>query len=102
MFEPPFLPDESGHNYFVMNDLLSCVEKLEIRAVLAIEYVAMTRNLDEAIADKLFQARPGTSQRPNHTRHGVCKTQAENVLAVCLTEAVSFYMNRRDKSESDL
>jgi hypothetical protein len=62
-------------------------------------------SLEEANADKahlLLQARTATSQRPNRTRQGVCKTQAENVFAVCLTEAVGSRINQRDKSESGL
>lgn len=65
----------------------------------------MMISLDEANADKapvLLQARTATSQRPNHTRQGVCKTQAENVSAVCLTEAAGSRMNQRDRSESGL
>lgn len=62
-------------------------------------------NREEAIADRaqvLLQAQAATSQRPNHTRQGVCKTQADNVFAVCLTEAASSRMNQRDRSESGL
>lgn len=65
----------------------------------------MMINLREAIAHKAqvqLQARAVTSQRSNHTRQGVCKTQAENVFAVCLTEAAGSRMNQRDRAESGL
>lgn len=62
-------------------------------------------NREEANADNapvLLQAQAATSQRPNHTRQGVCRTQAENVFAVCLTEAASSRITQRDRSESEL
>lgn len=62
-------------------------------------------NLEKANADKarvLLQAQAATSQRPNHTRQGVCKTQAGDVFALCLIEAASSRINQRDTSESDL
>jgi hypothetical protein len=65
----------------------------------------VTINSEVANAHKayvLLQARTATSQRPNHTRQGGCKTQARNVFAVCLTEAAGSRMNQRDRSESGL
>ena len=65
----------------------------------------MIRSLEEANTDKahvLLQARAVTSQRPNHTRRSVCKTQSENVFAVCLTEAVGSRINQRDRSGTSL
>ncbi|KAJ8111695.1 hypothetical protein OPT61_g5778 [Boeremia exigua] len=62
--------------------------------------------LEEANADKahvLLQAQAATSQRPNHTRQGVCKTQAENVFAVGLTEAAGSRMNNEtDPSQAGM
>jgi hypothetical protein len=63
------------------------------------------RSLEEANTDKahvLLQAQAVTSQRPNHTRHGVCRTQSENVFAVCLTKAVGSCVNQRDRSGTSL
>ena len=41
-------------------------------------------------------------QVSDQTIQGVCKTQAENVFAVCLTEAAGSRMKQRDRSESGL
>lgn len=73
--------------------------------MLASGRAAEVMNLEEANAHKahvLLQARTATSQRPNHTRQGVCKTQAGNVFAVCLTEAAGSRINQRDRAESGL
>jgi hypothetical protein len=88
-----------------MHDVLSCVRDPDLGVMSARRCGVVMISLEEAIADKarvLLQARTATSQRPNHTRQSVCKTQAENVFAVCLTEAAGSRMNQRDRSESGL
>lgn len=102
---PCLLADECRRRYSVVNDVLSCVDDPGLCVVIVRGCAVVMINPEEANAHKahvLLQARTATSQRPNHTRHGVCKTQAENVFAVCLTEAAGSRMNQRDRSESGL
>lgn len=102
----PFLPvDEQCRDYFAVNVVLSYVEDPELCAMSARKCEVVSMSLEETNADKvqvLLQAQSATSQRPNHTRQGVCNTQAGNVSAVYLTEAAGSRMNQRDRSKTGL